>query len=58
MITAISTHVNGIKTNVDAMIEARRKANNIEDWKIKAEAYCNTVKPFLILFVIMWINWR
>ena len=46
MITAISTHVNGIKTNVDAMIEARRKANNIEDWKIKAEAYCNTVKPF------------
>ncbi len=46
MITAISTHVNGIKTNVDAMIEARRKANNIEDWKIKAEAYCNIVKPF------------
>jgi glutamine synthetase len=46
MITDISAHINGIKTNVDAMIEARKNANNIEDWKKKADAYCNKVKPF------------
>jgi glutamine synthetase len=46
MITEISAHINGIKTNVDAMIEARKNANNIEDWKKKADAYCNKVKPF------------
>jgi glutamine synthetase len=46
MISEISTHVNGIKTNVDAMIEERKKANNIEDWKKKADAYCNKVKPY------------
>jgi glutamine synthetase len=46
MITDISMHINGIKTNVDAMIEARKNANNIEDWKKKADAYCNKVKPY------------
>jgi glutamine synthetase len=46
MISDISGHINGIKTNVDAMIEARKQANNIEDWKKKADAYCNKVKPY------------
>lgn len=46
MITDISAHVNGIKSNVDAMIEARKNANNIEDWAKKADAYCNKVKPY------------
>ncbi|MDQ3110933.1 MAG: glutamine synthetase III [Bacteroidota bacterium] len=46
MITDISSHINGIKTNVDEMIEARRQANNIEDWKKKADDYCNKVKPY------------
>ncbi len=46
MITDISSHINGIKTHVDEMIEARRQANNIEDWKIKADDYCNKVKPY------------
>ncbi|MEO5643448.1 MAG: glutamine synthetase III [Bacteroidia bacterium] len=45
MITDISARINGIKTNVDAMIDARKKANTIEDWKKKADAYCNKVKP-------------
>jgi glutamine synthetase len=45
MITEISEHVNAIKSNVEAMIEERKKANNIEDWKKKADAYCNKVKP-------------
>ncbi len=46
MITEISGHVGAIKTNVDAMIEERKKANNIEDMKKKADAYCNKVKPY------------
>jgi glutamine synthetase len=46
MITDISMHINGIKTNVDAMIEARKQANNIEDWRTKADDYCNKVKPY------------
>lgn len=46
MIAEISAHVNGIKKNVDAMIEERKKANNIEDMKKKADAYCNKVKAY------------
>jgi glutamine synthetase len=46
MITEISERINAIKQNVDAMIEARKKANNIEDMKKKADAYCNKVKPY------------
>jgi glutamine synthetase len=45
MITEISEHVNQIKTNVDAMIEERRKANNIDDMKKRTDAYCNKVIP-------------
>jgi glutamine synthetase len=44
MISEISEHVNGIKTKVDAMIEERKKANNIEDMEKKAAAYCHKVK--------------
>jgi glutamine synthetase len=32
---------------VDDMIEARKKANNLEDARDKAIAYCDKVKPFL-----------
>jgi glutamine synthetase len=46
MIKEVSDHVTEIKNGVDAMIEERKKANNIEDWKKKAEAYCNKVKPY------------
>ena len=45
MITDISEHVNQIKKNVEAMIEERRKANNIEDMKKRTDAYCNKVIP-------------
>ncbi|HTL80844.1 MAG TPA: glutamine synthetase III [Bacteroidia bacterium] len=44
MIVEISEHVNGIKTKVEAMIEERRKANNIDDMKKRADSYCNKVK--------------
>lgn len=46
LVKQISEHVNAIKTNVDAMIEARKAANNMEDAKDKAYAYCDKVKPY------------
>jgi glutamine synthetase len=46
LITSISQHIHGIKTTVDAMIEERKKANNMADAEKKAEAYCDNVKPY------------
>jgi glutamine synthetase len=46
MITAISEHINIIKTKVDAMTEARKKANKITDVKKQAIAYCEDVKSY------------
>lgn len=42
----ISDHINAINTNVKAMIEARKKANAIEETRQKAIAYCDDVKVF------------
>lgn len=43
----ISDHIQVIYTKVDAMVEARKIANNIEDTRTKAIAYCSQVKePF------------
>ncbi len=47
LIEEISEHINRIKTLTDAMIEARRKANTIEEHRAKAIAYCDKVKPYL-----------
>jgi len=46
MITEISQHINNIKTNVDAMTEARKKANAIGDVKEQAVEYCEKVKAY------------
>ncbi len=46
MITEISEHINAIKTNVDAMTEARKKANAIADVKKQAVEYCEKVKSY------------
>ncbi|MBI1227309.1 MAG: glutamine synthetase type III [Bacteroidetes bacterium] len=46
LIEEISTHINTIKKNVDAMIDERRKANVIEHADKRADAYCNKVKPY------------
>lgn len=43
----ISGHISSIREKVDAMIDARKKANRIEDEAKKAYAYSKTVKPFL-----------
>jgi len=44
MIKAISGYVTTIKQTVDAMVEARKVANKLEDAREKAIAYCDTVK--------------
>lgn len=46
MIKEISEHVSTIKTNVDEMIEERKKANAMSDVKKQAVAYCEKVKPY------------
>jgi len=46
IIEDISTRINEIKTNVDAMIEERKKANKMTNEEKKAKAYCDKVKPY------------
>jgi glutamine synthetase len=45
-ITRIAEHVNLIKTNVDQMVEERKKANKIDDVRERAIAYDEKVKAF------------
>ncbi|MEQ8325252.1 MAG: glutamine synthetase III [Vicingaceae bacterium] len=40
-----SKHINGIKSNVDQMIESRKKGNKIAEPLEKAIFYCDTVRP-------------
>jgi len=44
MIIEISEHINTIKTKVDEMVAARKKANKITDTKKQAIEYCEKVK--------------
>lgn len=46
MITKLSEHINIININVKAMIEARKKANELHNHKDKAIAYCDDVKSY------------
>ena len=46
MIKEISSHIEGINTNIDKMIDERKKANNLTDMEKMAAAYCNKVKPY------------
>lgn len=47
LIEKISTHVNAINARVHAMIDARKKANNIESEREKAIEYHDVVAPYL-----------
>ncbi|WP_106828564.1 glutamine synthetase III family protein [Parabacteroides pacaensis] len=47
IIETIAGHISFIKVNTDAMVEARKKANHIEDERAKAVAYHDTVAPYL-----------
>ena len=46
LITKISEHIYAIHSKVDKMINARKKANVIDDLQDKAEVYCFKIKPF------------
>ncbi len=46
IITKLSEHINFIKSNVEDMIEERKKANHIEDVREKSIAYDEKVKTF------------
>ncbi len=46
MIEEIAEHMATMIKMVDAMVEARKKANAIKETKKKAEAYCANVKPY------------
>ncbi|MDP2424254.1 MAG: glutamine synthetase III [Bacteroidales bacterium] len=45
-IIEISSHINGIKTNVALMLEERKKANRINNSQEKATTYAQNVLPF------------
>ena len=47
LIEEIAVHISGIKNNVDAMVDARKIANRIENVREKAIAYHDTVAPYL-----------
>jgi glutamine synthetase len=46
LISEISEHIKVISSNVHNLIEARKKANLIEEIKAKSVDYCEKVKPF------------
>ncbi|MBI5916754.1 MAG: glutamine synthetase III [Bacteroidetes bacterium] len=46
LVKSISGHIGSIISDVDAMIEERKKANVIDHADKKADAYCNKVKPY------------
>lgn len=46
LIKRISGHISAIHTQVDAMIEERKKANKLTHAPDQAQAYCNQVKPY------------
>lgn len=46
LVTIISDHIQNINDNVEAMIEARKRANNTEEMHKRAELYCHEVKAY------------
>ena len=46
LIEQISKHIAKININITAMIEARKKANKIEDVEKRAISYCDDVRPY------------
>ena len=45
LIEQISSHIEGINSNVTKMTDERKKANAVENLEKKAEVYCSKVKP-------------
>jgi glutamine synthetase len=46
LLEVISKHIQEVNDNVEAMIEARKKANNVDDMHKRAAMYCNEVKTY------------
>ena len=46
IITKLSTHLNVVKTSIDAMLEERKTTNDIEDTRDKAISYDEKVKSY------------
>ena len=46
ILKVVSNHIQEINDNVEAMINARKKANNVADLHERADIYCCEVKPF------------
>ncbi len=46
LIKVVSNHIQEINDNVEAMIEARKRANNCGNTHKCANMYCNEIKPF------------
>ena len=46
IITKISTHINAIRSDIESMVQERKKANNIENLRDKAIAYDEKVKAY------------
>ncbi len=46
LLKAVSNHIQQINDNVEAMIEARKRANNAGSAHKGADMYCNEVKPY------------
>ncbi len=46
LIREISGHIDGIRKNVAEMVEERKIANKVDDFKAKANMYCGKVKPY------------
>ena len=47
LIESISNHIGEINRDITAMVEARKKANVVEDPKTKARQYAKEVRPYL-----------
>ena len=46
LVSVVSGHIQGLNDNVEAMLEARKKANNTDDMHKRAEMYCHEVKTY------------
>ncbi|MGN6569248.1 MAG: glutamine synthetase III family protein [Flavipsychrobacter sp.] len=46
LLEVVSGHIQNINDNVEAMIEARKQANNEADSHKRAKMYCDVVKPY------------
>lgn len=46
IVTEMNEHINTIIVKCDAMVEERKKANNLTDSRKRAIAYCDQVKPY------------